>query len=112
MIHQPLGNPLGEARDLGNIGGVYFHKGEPAEALKYFEEAVAIFERIGAAREIEVVKRNIKVGKAMLAEKGGLGAGMISGGPSLRSAPTFRASGGDGPIRMSAAPLIFKNKTA
>ena len=41
-LAEQLGDTLGRAADLGNIGNIYSAKGEPDSALKHYEEALAL----------------------------------------------------------------------
>jgi tetratricopeptide (TPR) repeat protein len=45
---------------LNNIGNVYYLKGDLDQALKYYNEALKIFEEIGMTKEIGIVRGNIE----------------------------------------------------
>ena len=61
VIHEEIGNPLGQANDLVNIGLVYFDQGKLEAALKSYQEARVIFLNLGALRELQIVTRNIEL---------------------------------------------------
>jgi tetratricopeptide (TPR) repeat protein len=45
---------------LNVIGQVYRHLERPDEAMKCFQEALAIFQKIGAASQVEITLSNIE----------------------------------------------------
>ena len=61
----------GLAASLGNMGNVYLEKGEQEKALKHYEQALAIFEQIGAQLQIDTVRRNIERTKGAMQEDAG-----------------------------------------
>ncbi len=50
-IDQAIGNKLGEAEDLGNLGGIAAERDNPGEARALLQRAVALYEAIGAGGE-------------------------------------------------------------
>ncbi|GAI96510.1 unnamed protein product, partial [marine sediment metagenome] len=58
-IDREIGRREGEANQLGNIGNVYRESGELDKALDYYQQALEIFEEIGAAVGIRIAKGNI-----------------------------------------------------
>ena len=58
-LDREIGNREGEANALGNIGNVYWVKGELDKALKHYQQALKIFEEIGAVEGIKSAKYNI-----------------------------------------------------
>ena len=51
-INREMERKEGEAIQLHNMGVVYRDKGEPRKALEHLEQALKIFEEIGARLEI------------------------------------------------------------
>jgi len=46
-LFKQLGNPLGQASTLGNIGNVYFRQGKYEKALRSHQDALAIDKQLG-----------------------------------------------------------------
>ena len=46
-LHRQLGNPLGEAIALGNLGAVALDQGDYAAAKDYLEQALALDRQLG-----------------------------------------------------------------
>ena len=59
-IDSTLGDIMGQAGDLTNIGSVMEQKGEFTSALEYYQRAAALFEKANAQREAEFVGENIR----------------------------------------------------
>jgi tetratricopeptide (TPR) repeat protein len=59
-IFRGMGNKNIEGSTLFVVGFIFETKGEREKALRYFEDALIIFTQIGAQKEIEKVKENIK----------------------------------------------------
>jgi DNA repair protein RadC len=59
-IDKEIGYKEGEANQLDNIGVIYGTKGDLDQALKYYNEALKIFEEIGMTKQIGIVKGNIE----------------------------------------------------
>ena len=47
-LHTQLGNPLGQANQLGNLGIVARHQGDFAAARGYLDEAYTLFKEVGS----------------------------------------------------------------
>ncbi len=45
-ISKEIGDRRGEGADLGNLGSAYSDLGEPRKAIKFYEQALKIFEDI------------------------------------------------------------------
>jgi tetratricopeptide (TPR) repeat protein len=59
VIDREIGYRQGEANQLGNIGFIYYAKGDLDNALKYLQDAKVIFERIGARPQLEIIQQAI-----------------------------------------------------
>ena len=60
-LHQEVGNLLGQADALTNIGLVYFPQGQLEEALESFQAAYAILQRIGAKMQLQMIEQIIEL---------------------------------------------------
>jgi tetratricopeptide (TPR) repeat protein len=54
-----MGNRLGQANQLGNLGNVFALRGMADKALEYYREALKLFEEIGAESQVRKTKRLI-----------------------------------------------------
>lgn len=59
-MHKEIGNPLGQANTLTNIGLVYAAHGKLEEALKLLMEARGIHLKVGAAGKLQYVEQLIE----------------------------------------------------
>ncbi|MFH1639279.1 MAG: tetratricopeptide repeat protein [Chloroflexota bacterium] len=60
-VYRKIGNPMGEAIELGNMGVVYETQGDLEKALGYYQQALRIFEAIGARLSVAQVKHYISI---------------------------------------------------
>jgi adenylate cyclase len=58
-IIEKIGDKVGIAGSMSNIGGVYYNQGDFSKALIYFQRGIKIFEELGDRKSLATVSVNI-----------------------------------------------------
>lgn len=70
-IRRAIGDRMGEADDLTNIGNLHGDRGDYPQAISYFEQARAVYSEIGATHRVTLVDGNLALARAEMAGTSG-----------------------------------------
>jgi tetratricopeptide (TPR) repeat protein len=67
-IDERIDDRLGQATQLGNMGGAYLSKGELDKSFDCYNDALDVYKHLGATSKAEAIRKQIETVKAKMRE--------------------------------------------